>query len=53
MEPTDRRKAIMIESIAYDIIKQDGIAEGIKEGIEQGIKKKASRRAWLWMPGRR
>lgn len=33
----NRRKDIMIESAAYDIIKQDGIQEGIQQGIQQGI----------------
>jgi len=34
-----RRKDIMMESVAYDIIKQEGKKEGKKEGIEEGIKK--------------
>jgi len=29
----------MIESAAYDIIKQEGYEEGIKAGIQQGIEK--------------
>ena len=32
-----RRKDIMIESAAYDIIKQEGVHEGIQQGIQQGI----------------
>jgi hypothetical protein len=31
-----RGKNIIIESAAYDIIKQDGIYEGIQQGIQQG-----------------
>ena len=34
----ERRKDIMIESPAYDLIKEEGIEEGIK-GIEEGIEK--------------
>ena len=37
VELISRRKDIMIESVAYDIIKQDGIKEGIQQGIQQGI----------------
>jgi hypothetical protein len=36
-ELINRRKDIMIESAAYDIIKQDGIQEGIQEGMRKGI----------------
>jgi predicted transposase YdaD len=32
-----RRRDIMIESAAYDIIKQEGIQEGIQRGKIQGI----------------
>jgi len=32
-----RRRDIMIQSAAYDIIKQEGVKEGIQLGIEQGI----------------
>ena len=35
----NRRKDIMIESAAYDIIKKDGIKEGIQQGLKQGLKK--------------
>lgn len=31
-----RRNGIMIESVAYEIFKRDGIQEGIQEGIQQG-----------------
>jgi hypothetical protein len=34
-----RRKDIMMESVAYDIIKQEGIKEGIQKGINEGIEK--------------
>lgn len=34
-----RRRDIMIESAAYDIIKQEGIEEGIEKGIERDIRK--------------
>ena len=33
----NRRKDIMIESAAYDIIKKDGIKEGIQQGLKQGL----------------
>jgi len=33
-----RRRDIMIESAAYDLIKQEGIREGIREGIQEGIR---------------
>jgi predicted transposase YdaD len=33
-----KRRDIMIESAAYDIIKEEGIKEGIKEGREKGIR---------------
>ncbi len=39
MEIIKRRRDIMIESAAYDIIKQEGYEEGIKAGIQQGIEK--------------
>ena len=39
MEMIKRRRDIMIESAAYDIIKQEGYEEGIKAGIQQGIEK--------------
>jgi len=32
-----RRRDIMIQSAAYDIIKQEGIKEGIKEGEKRGL----------------
>jgi hypothetical protein len=35
----ERRKDIMIESAAYDIIKKEGFVEGIEEGMEKGIEK--------------
>jgi len=31
-----RRRDIMIESIAYEIIKEEGIIEGMREGMEKG-----------------
>ncbi|MFW6374492.1 MAG: hypothetical protein ACOC3W_12425, partial [Thermodesulfobacteriota bacterium] len=34
----NRRKDIMIESAAYDIIKKDGIKEGLQQGLEEGKK---------------
>ncbi len=34
-----RRRDIMIESAAYEIIKKEGYEEGLKAGIEQGIEK--------------
>ena len=33
---TNGRKDMMIESAAYDIIKQDGIDEGLEKGIKKG-----------------
>ena len=36
---TWKRRDIMIESAAYDIIKQEGIKEGIEKGIEKGIER--------------
>ncbi len=33
----NKRRDIMIESAAYDIIKKEGIQEGIREGIREGI----------------
>ena len=35
----ERRRDIMIESAAYEIIKKEGYEEGIKEGIKRGIEK--------------
>lgn len=32
-----RRKDIMIESAAYEIIKQDGFREGMMQGLDQGL----------------
>ncbi len=32
-----RRRDIMIESAAYEIIKQEGLKEGIQKGIQEGI----------------
>ncbi len=32
-----RRRDIMIESAAYEIIKKEGFEEGLKQGIQQGI----------------
>jgi flagellar biosynthesis/type III secretory pathway protein FliH len=29
----------MIESAAYDIIKQEGLQEGLKQGLKQGLQK--------------
>jgi flagellar biosynthesis/type III secretory pathway protein FliH len=34
-----RRKDIMVESAAYDLIKQEGVAEGIQKGIAEGMEK--------------
>ncbi|MDQ7031183.1 MAG: hypothetical protein Q9M37_00480 [Desulfonauticus sp.] len=34
-----RRRDIMIESAAYEIIKQEGIKEGIQQGIQQGLER--------------
>lgn len=39
LEIIRRRRDIMIESAAYDIIKQEGIEEGIEKGIERGIER--------------
>ncbi len=33
----ERRRDLMIQSYAYDIIKQEGIKEGLQQGIQQGI----------------
>ncbi len=33
----EKRKDIMIESHAYEIIKNEGIEEGIQQGIQQGV----------------
>ena len=35
----DRRRDIMIESPAYDVIKKEGKLEGLQEGIQKGIQK--------------
>ncbi len=32
-----RRKDMMIESAAYQLLKQDGIKEGLQEGLQQGL----------------
>ncbi|GAB6162358.1 hypothetical protein JCM12298_15170 [Desulfothermus naphthae] len=37
MELIKRRRDIMIESAAYEIIKREGFEEGIQQGIQQGI----------------
>lgn len=37
IELISRRKDIMIESAAYEIIRQDGFRDGIQQGILQGI----------------
>ena len=34
-----KKKDIMIESAAYELIKKEGFEEGIQRGIEQGIQK--------------
>jgi predicted transposase YdaD len=34
----NRRRDIMIQSIAYDIIREEGHREGHKEGLEEGLK---------------
>ena len=34
-----RRRDLMIESAAYELIRQEGINEGIQQGIEQGIER--------------
>ena len=36
-----RRRDIMIESVAYEIIKEEGIAEGLERGIVEGMEKGA------------
>ena len=36
-ELLSRRRDIMIESVAYEIIKEEGIREGIEKGMERGI----------------
>jgi len=33
-----RRRDIMIESAAYDIIKNEGVQEGLEKGVRQGLK---------------
>lgn len=35
----NRRRDIMIESAAYELIKSEGIQQGIEQGIEQGLQK--------------
>ncbi len=37
LELIKRRRDIMIESVAYEIIKKEGYEEGLKAGIQQGI----------------
>ena len=37
MELVRRRRDIMIQSAAYEIIKEEGIREGIKQGLQQGL----------------
>lgn len=32
-----RRRDIMIESSAYDLIKQEGVKEGLQQGLQQGL----------------
>ena len=32
-----RRRDIMIESAAYDVIKQEGLSEGLQQGLQQGL----------------
>ena len=39
----ERRRDLMIQSYAYDIIKQEGIKEGVQIGVQQGIKEGAFR----------
>jgi len=34
----ERRRDIMIQSAAYEIIKEEGLKEGLKEGLEKGLK---------------
>ena len=38
-----RRREIMIESVAYDLIKEEGIREGIQKGIKKGTLETAER----------
>ena len=35
----ERRRDIMIQSAAYDIIKEDSRKEGLQEGLEKGLEK--------------
>ena len=35
----ERRRDLMIESAAYEIIKKEGFEEGLKQGIQQGLEK--------------
>jgi hypothetical protein len=37
MKLIQRRRDIMIESVAYEIIKKEGYSEGIQQGIQQGL----------------
>ncbi len=39
LEIIRRRKDLMVESAAYNLIKQEGFQEGIEKGIERGIEK--------------
>ncbi len=39
MELIKRKRDIMIESAAYEIIKREGFEEGIQQGIQQGIER--------------
>ena len=32
-----KRRDIMIESAAYDVIKQEGLSEGLQQGLRQGL----------------
>ncbi len=38
LELVKRRRDIMIESAAYEIIKKEGFEEGLKAGIQQGLR---------------
>ncbi|MCD6508503.1 hypothetical protein J7M22_18025 [Candidatus Poribacteria bacterium] len=35
----ERRRDIMIQSVAYEMIKEEGLREGIKEGLQQGLQR--------------
>ncbi|GAB6162626.1 hypothetical protein JCM12298_17850 [Desulfothermus naphthae] len=37
MKLIKRKRDIMIDSAAYEIIKREGFEEGIQQGLEQGI----------------